>query len=187
MRASPRKFLAVALAVALPVAYCRHPSKPDAPSPPGEAAPPAAEGPDLLAGHRARARLARDAAAGRRTLAEAAALFRELNRRPPEVMAPAQAVPGDPPLTIPLDTEEGRLCRQVIVHAYHALHEEAPGRADAAVARLEAEFFAERRAHGTIRLPDPATLEPVEELLQQARAWIAEHERRAGRAKGQHD
>jgi hypothetical protein len=181
MRVSPRKFLAVALAVALPVAFCRQPPGPDELLPPGGAEPPAAEWPDLLAGHCARALLARDAAAGRRTLAEAAALFRELNRRPPTTVPPAYADPNGPPLTIPRDTEEARLCRQVILSAYYALRSVAPGRADAAVARLEAEFFAERRAHGAVRLPDPATLEPVEELLQQARAWVAEQERRAAR------
>jgi hypothetical protein len=174
-------FLAVALVVALPVVYCRHPAGPDD-LPPGEAAPPAPAWPDVPDALVARSLLARDAAAGRRTLLEAAALFRELNRRPPVVMPPAYADPNGPPLTIPLDTEEARLCRQVILHAYYALRSVAPGRADAAVARLEAEFFAERRAHGAIRLPDPASLEPVEELLQQARAWIAQLERRAAGA-----
>jgi hypothetical protein len=181
MRAAPRKFLAVTLVVALPVAFCRRPPESDSLPPLGEAEPPAAAWPDLLAGHCARARLARDAAAGRRTLAEAAALFRELNRRPPATAPPADADPNGPPLTIPLDTEEGRLCRQVILSAYYALRSEAPGRADAAVARLEAEFFAERRAHGALRLPDPVMLEPVEEVLKQARLWIAEQERRAAR------
>jgi hypothetical protein len=182
MRAAPRKFLAVALVVALPVVYCRQPPGPDELLPPGEAEPPAPAWPDVQAAIVARARLAREAAAGRRTLAEAAALFRELNRRPPVTDPPAYADPDGPPLTIPRDTEEGRLCRQVIQYAYFALRSEAPGRADAAVARLEAEFFAECRAHGAVRLPDPASLEPVEELLKQARAWIAEHEPRAGGA-----
>jgi hypothetical protein len=182
MRAAPRKFLAVALVVALPVAYCRQPPGPDELLPPGEAEPPAPAWPDVLDGTVARSLLALDAAAGRRTLLEAAALFRELNRRPPVTDPPAYADPNGPPLTIPLDTEEGRLCRQVIRHAYYALRSEAPGRADAAVARLEAAFFAELRAHGAVRLPDPSALEPVEDLLQQARAWIAEQERRAAGA-----
>jgi hypothetical protein len=40
------------------------------------------------------------------------------------------------------------------------------------VARLEAEFWEERFRHGEIRLPDPSSLTPVKELLDQARvAW----------------
>jgi hypothetical protein len=182
MRVSPRKFLAVAIAVALPVVYCRHPAGPDELLPPGEAEPPAPAWPDLLDATVARSLIARDAAAGRRTLLEAAALFRELNQLPPAVSAPAHADPNSPPLTIPRDTEEARLCRQVILYAHFALRSVAPGREDAAVARLEAEFFAELRAHGAVRLPDPSALEPVEELLQQARLWIAEHEPRAAGA-----
>jgi hypothetical protein len=116
-----------------------------------------------------------------------AKLCRELNRRPPEVLAPAQADPNGPPLTIPLDTEEGRLCRQVILYAHYALRAEAPGQADEAVAHLEAEFFAELRAHGTVRLPDPASLEPVEALLAHARAWIAAQAQCPGRSQGRKD
>jgi hypothetical protein len=175
MRASPRKFLAVALAMALPIAFCRRTPGPDGPpEPPSpELAAPA---PDIVTLRLVvKGQLAREVADGRRTLWAAAALFRELNRLPPERGQPPEIVT---PVHIPMDTEAGWLCRQVAEHVSVALQKE-PERAAAAVARLEAEFFAELRAHGAIRLPDPATLEPVEELLQQARAWVAELERRA--------
>jgi hypothetical protein len=177
MRAAPRKFLAVAIAVALPVVYCRHPAGPDGPpEPPSpELAAPAPETVPLRLV--VKGQLAREVADGRRTLWVAAALFRELNKLPPE---PAQPTRIDPFLSIPADTEAGWLCREVAEHVRVALHQE-PERAAAAVARLEAEFFAERRAHGAIRLPDPASLEPVEALLAQARAWVAAQERRAAR------
>jgi hypothetical protein len=62
------------------------------------------------------------------------------------------------------------------MYAHAALRDEGPERAAAAVARLEAEFFAELRARGAVRLPDPPP-GAVEELLRQARAWIAQCER----------
>ena len=84
----------------------------------------------------AKDRIAEDVVAGRRTLLEAAALFRELNRLPPEPLKPSWI---DPSLRIPADTEEGWLCRQVIERVRLELRRE-PDRAAAAVARLEAEF-----------------------------------------------
>jgi hypothetical protein len=126
----------------------------------------------------ARAQLAREAADGRRTLLEAAALYRELNRLPPPTAAPRYVDPRGPLARLPLETEEALLCRQVVIYADSALREEGRDReAQAAVARLEAEFFAELRAHGTIRLPDPPPPEPVEEVLRQARARAVEHQR----------
>jgi hypothetical protein len=177
MRVSPRKFLAVALVIALPVAFCRRTPGPDGPpEPPSpELAAPAPETVPLRLV--VKGQLAREVADGRRSLVEAAALFRALNRRPPARGQPPEIVTH---VHIPMDTEAGWLCRQVAEHVGVALHEE-PERAAAAVARLEAEFVAELRAHGAIRLPDPATLEPVEELLAQARAWVAAQERRAAR------
>jgi hypothetical protein len=61
-------------------------------------------------------------------------------------------------------TDEERLCRQVVAWADRLLWwEDSPARA-AVVARLEAEYRAERRRHGAVRLPDPAALGPIEEL-----------------------
>jgi hypothetical protein len=179
MRAAPRKFLAAALTGSLAVVFIRCPTNPveQAVDQVDEAL---AEGLPETAMLRlvVKGQLAREVADGRRSLGEAAALFRELNRLPPQRGQPPEIVT---PVHIPMDTEAGWLCRQVAEHVHVALHQE-PERAAAVVARLEAKFFAELRAHGAIRLPDPATLEPVEELLQQARAWIAEQERRAAGA-----
>jgi hypothetical protein len=176
MRAVPYTILAVALAVALPVAFCRRPPAPDPAAEPviggavGEAVP------EVVALRvLAKGLLARDAAAGRRSLFEAAALFRALDRRPPE---PAQPTGFDPTLRIPADTEEGRLCRQVLAAVRAELAAE-PDRAAAAVARLKAEFAQELRARGAVRLPDPSSLESVEGLLRRARATLSEQQRRA--------
>jgi hypothetical protein len=154
---------------------CR-PPEPAAPLPPPDADPEAAAlaapWPDVVPLRLvAKLQIARAVADGRRSLWEAAALFRELNRLPPARGKPPEIVTH---AHIPMDTEAGWLCRQVAEHVHGALREE-PERAAAVVARLEAEFFAELRAHGAIRLPDPVSLEPVEHLLAQARAWIAEH------------
>jgi hypothetical protein len=51
--------------------------------------------------------------------------------------------------------------------------DESLDRAAAAVARLEGEFAAELRTRGAIRLPDPASLEPVRGRIDQARAAAA--------------
>jgi hypothetical protein len=163
---SPRvtsfKFLALALAVgSLPLAICRRPPEPPA----GPVVPaPATEAVALRA--LAKGLLALDVAAGRRSLFEAMALVRELDRRPP---APARPAGLDPTLRIPADTEAGRLCRQVVAAVRAELGQE-PDRAAEAVARLEAEFFQELRQRGAVRLPDPPP-ESVEELLRQA--WAA--------------
>jgi hypothetical protein len=174
MKHLPRVILALSLAVALPVAVCRR--APDPGPPPGPPDELKLEGWPEAITLRAAAyeQIARDVADGRRSLWEAAGLFRALNRLPPTVDHP----PRDVRPTIPADTEAGRLCRQVAAWVPAALHAE-PDRAAAVVARLEAEFFAELRAHGAVRLPDPAELEPVEELLARTRAALAAAQRRA--------
>src|SRR5262245_12986776 len=90
MRVSPRKFLVLALAVALPVAFCRRP-----PEPPAGPVVPAPATEAVVLRVLAKGQLALDVAARRRSLFEAAALFRELNRRPP---APARPAGLDPTL-----------------------------------------------------------------------------------------
>jgi hypothetical protein len=181
---SPRvtsfKFLALALAAGslpLVLSRCRLPE--DMPPPPSDTIEQVEDGYSEAQALRlvAKDRIARDTADGRLALLEAAALFRELNKLPP---APARPTRVDSSLGIPADTEEAWLCRQVAAHVRVALRAD-PVRAEAAVARLEAEFFAELRARGTIRLPDPAALEPVHDLLEWARARRAEQQR-GGRA-----
>jgi hypothetical protein len=97
--------------------------------------------------------VAREAAAGRRSLAEAAALFGALDRLPPALSPAAPAPPGGRPEWDECRTDEERLCWRVIDRATELLEREAPAGAPAAVARLAAEFRALRRG-GTIRLPE---------------------------------
>ena len=178
MKAVPYKFLAVLIAVALPVAFCRRAPGPDAPPGPARIEV-LEEGQPETAALRviAKEQIARAAAAGRRSLVESAALFGALNRLPPAVAEPP---PGwyDSSLPIPADTEADRLCRQVVAWVRVALHDE-PDRAAAAVARLEAEYFEELCERGAVRLPDPSSLTPVQELLEQARTGTTEPPRRA--------
>lgn len=183
MRVSPHKFLAVALAGSLGIVFIRCPSDPLEPLSPQyidpEAEALAASVPDIVPLRLAAKDLVtQDVIAGRRSVFEAAALFRELNRLPPEPVKPSLF---DPSLSIPADMEEGWLCRQVVEHLRVELFDQ-PERVAALIARLEAEFFAELREHGTIRLPDAATLEPVAEVLRQAQERLAEQQRRTGGA-----
>jgi hypothetical protein len=112
--------------------------------------------------------LAWDVADNRRSLVEAAALFAELDRRRPEAPDLSRLTPYD---TLP--TREERLCRRVIAWVDATLRiAERPTESQAAVARLE-QAFRRLQEQGPIRLPDPASLEPVEELLKRARAHRA--------------
>src|SRR5207247_1424372 len=86
-------------------------------------------------------------------------------------------------LTIPTDTEEGWLCWQVVQSVRSHLYRE-PDRAAAAVARLEAEFFAALRERGAIRLPGPDAVEPIGYVLAKAREALPRPGRRAGRPAG---
>jgi hypothetical protein len=186
MKLTPAKLSVAPVAVVLTALLVCRPPEPAAPPPPPEpdpeAAALAAPWPDVVPLRLvAKQLLARAVADGRRSLGEAAALFRELNRLPPARGQPPEIVTH---VHIPMDTEAGWLCRQVAEHVHGALREE-PERAAAVVARLEAEFFAEWGASGAIRLPDPASLEPVEELLRQARARLAEQQRGHGSRPGQ--
>ncbi len=116
----------------------------------------------------ARRRIAREAAEGRRSLAEAAALFGALNRRAP---APGAERPGG--------AEAVRLCRRVIAYLDFALADRPREEVRAAAARLEAELRDGLRRDGDIRLPDPASLTPVHEILEQVRQATTAAERQA--------
>jgi hypothetical protein len=84
--------------------------------------------------------------AGRLTLPQAAARFRDLKAESPDDDAP----PGPA-----CDRGEGeRLCRQVMGWADSWLADHAPERAGAVAARLEAELRRLRDRTGTVRLPD---------------------------------
>jgi hypothetical protein len=122
--------------------------------------------------------LAREVAAGQRSLVEAAALFRELNRLSPDVSALTTPDFDPSPLSDPVHTKEERLCRQVVQWVDTLRLVASPEYADAAVARLNAEYR-ELRKHGEIRLPDSSSLPSNQTLLEFARKAMPEVERRA--------
>jgi hypothetical protein len=79
------------------------------------------------------------------------------------------------PLPFPVRTDAERLCAQVILGVRAALRDD-PAALAAGEARLVAQFHDALRAHGAIRLPDPSTLDSAEDLIRQARAWVAEQD-----------
>ena len=85
---------------------------------------------------------------GRLTLFEAAARFGRLNAEPP---APPLALS----LFYPSDSEEERLCRQVIGWASRKLEKSEPGRATDFAGACEEELRRHKERHGTVVLPAP--------------------------------
>ena len=114
---------------------------------------------------RAKDLLVEELASGRLTLLDAAALFRELDGVPPVLVYPT--IPDrDPPIRLVCLTEDERYCVRVITFARNSLRADRSGRAKIVTERLVAEFEASAFLSGTIRLPDPGSLEPVHGLLQ---------------------
>jgi hypothetical protein len=107
--------------------------------------------------------LVEELASGRLTLFDAAALFRELDGMHPRAVYPTDP---DPPIPLVCTTEDERYCIRVITFARNTLRSAQPGRAEVVTERLAAEFEAERRLSGAIRLPDPRSLDPIHGLLQ---------------------
>jgi hypothetical protein len=175
MRPAPVKRFALTLALvgAVTVLTGRGPPEPDdagSTDPPGAAAVSGQSSPAALVGL-AKGLVARDVAAGRRSLLEAAGLFRTLYRLAPELPPPLGpgVEPPDWSRHLPAGTEEERLCLVVIGRVRWALGDPPDvARLEAVTARLEGEFWAARCEHGAIELPDvpPAA---VESLLEQAR------------------
>jgi hypothetical protein len=124
----------------------------------------------------AKDRLAREVAAGRLPLLEAAALFRELDRVPPSV-EPARLDGADASVLIPGRSDAERWCQRVLAHVQAALGDRPAERAEAED-RVVAEFFRVLRADGAVRLPDPFGLPTAEELLTQTRAGLSDKARR---------
>jgi hypothetical protein len=116
---------------------------------------------------RAKERIVEDLARGRYSLLEAAALFRELDRVPPEATYPAPY--PSPALELESPTEDERYCIVVITYARNSLVGSEPERARALTERLVVEFWAERRGRGDVRLPDVPAGELVRELWERAR------------------
>ena len=84
--------------------------------------------------------------AGRLTLLQAAAGFRDLDKALPVTWAPRGAARG------PAGAE--RLCRVVMGRANRWMERNRPGQAADVAAGLEAELERQRQPDGTIRLPD---------------------------------
>jgi hypothetical protein len=133
------------------------------PEPP-EWLPPGPESQTITRRILAKEQLARDLIAGGRSLWETAALFRELNRLTPRALEPPALSSSPAP-----GAEERRLVQQVIAYVRMESHAEPDG-GKAVVGRLEAEVASERAKHGMIRLPQRATLVPVQELLDRRRS-----------------
>jgi hypothetical protein len=173
MRPAPAKLFALTLALGgvVTVLSGRRESAPDAAGPPD---PPWAETPDgpsspVIEFVRARGLLAREVAAGRRSLREAAGLVRDLRRRYAGLPRPPLEA-RDWSRHLPAVTNEERLCLEVMWCVQIALWNQPDvARVEAVTTRLEGEFWAARCPHGAIELPDvpPAA---VEALLEQARA-----------------
>lgn len=115
--------------------------------------------------------IAHDVIEGRFSLLEAAALFGALNRIPPHAPNPSLLDLHPSPLSLPARTDEERLCRHVVEYVGWELGKE-PDRAAVAVRRLEAEFTDELCRNGFIQLPDPASLVPVQKLLDEAKVEL---------------
>src|SRR5262249_9606431 len=122
--------------------------------------------------------VAREVAAGRRSLVEAAGLFEALNRLPP-APPPLPPYPNPRALLLPGRTEAERLCPQAVVYLKVVLADGPPGELQAVLARLEAEFREELHRHGEIRLPDPSSLPPAQDVLEQVRKSLTAAERQA--------
>jgi len=87
-----------------------------------------------------------DLLAGRLTLLQAAAQFRDVEKSLPVTWAPRVAATG------PADGE--RLCRMVVATAKSWMEENVPAAAAHMTARLAAELEQHRGPDGTVRLPD---------------------------------
>jgi hypothetical protein len=118
----------------------------------------------------AKRQVVHDVVAGRHSLLAAAALFRELDRLPPQApdLSPEifDQVLGLPPA--PSRSADERRCWQVIIWVRSAQTEGLSGR-EATAARLEAELWEGLLSRGGLRLPGAGSLPPVRELLAQAR------------------
>jgi hypothetical protein len=96
--------------------------------------------------HAVKDRAVRNLLAGRLTLLEAAAQFRDVEAAQPVTWVPQIAATG------PADGES--LCRKVIAMAKGWMLENVPAQAVAETARLEAELEQQRGPDGVVRLPD---------------------------------
>jgi hypothetical protein len=122
--------------------------------------------------------IAREVAAGRRRLLEAATLFGALNRLPPALLKYPPPGTINPDVPLPTTTEAECLCWQVVSWV-RCVRQTRPGEADAVVARLVVEFEDVRRTRGLIQLPDPSAVESAEALIARIRASLTAPQRDA--------
>jgi hypothetical protein len=158
MRPAPAKLFALTLALGgvVTVLTGRREPEPDAAGPPD---PPWAETPGgpsspVVEFVRARGLLAREVAAGRRSLREAAGLVRDLRRRYPGLPRPSLEA-RDWSQHLPAITNEERLCLEVIL-CVRVVDGDPPdaARVEAVTTRLEGEFRTARyeaRGHRAAR------------------------------------
>jgi hypothetical protein len=92
-------------------------------------------------------RVARELIDGRLTLVEGAATFRRLNAMPP---CSAEFLPN----YFAGDSEEERVCRQVILWVRALAAQQSAYLADVTATRLEEELSRHKARHGTVILPD---------------------------------
>jgi hypothetical protein len=127
---------------------------------------------------RVKQQLARDVISETRTLFEVAALFVALDRVPPQRLEPV-----DDPVFEPQTSPEERSCEIVIAFVRSRLPQnDLAGKPT--VARLEAELCRAKNQPGGLKLPDAASLESTESLLEQARERWHELRRKNEAAEG---
>jgi hypothetical protein len=120
--------------------------------------------------------VARDVIAGRRSLIEAAAMFRELNRVPPAVPAHVRLEGSRESLADRSDEE--CLCQQVIWWTGSTnLRAEFSGRAEATERLLTNLLRAETQCRPTIELPDSPLMESATDFLERFRGALADTRR----------
>jgi hypothetical protein len=115
----------------------------------------------------AKRRVAEDLIGNRRTLWEAAALFRQINNYPQTTPACHLPELGAQPMTFIPRTEEECLVVQVINYV-DMLYHDNPRRQEE-VLRLEKILLDQLERSSVLPLPDPASLVAIEELLLEAR------------------
>ena len=134
----------------------------------------------------AKHQIARDVIAGERSLGEAAALFRELNRLAPALPDSSRIEASFfGPQSIGSHSEEELLCWQVITWVRSPWLDGTPGR-EAAAIRLEAEVRTMLQDGAGIRLPGAGSLVSAQELLARARNALTPSQWQAylGRGEG---
>jgi hypothetical protein len=181
----PYCFLALAVAVTVAAVFAPHSPEPEQSDTACAVESVTAPVPETIALRGwAKDQIAREVAAGRRRLLDAAALYGELNRLPPVADFSLQDVDNSPK-SDPVGADAERLCRQVMTWVEQRVIREAPDQASPVMDRLEAELRAALQEQGGIRLPGRSSLPPMREVLEQARSRMTAAQRPAPTRSGQ--